>query len=65
MHDAAADRWYCESLPGTDPGRVAETIAAVGRALGAGPASSSGVCAPRSYRCGPFEAAVTGAAPAK
>ena len=65
VHDAAADRWFCESLPGADPARVAETIAAVGRALGAGPASSSGVCAPRPYRCGPFEAAVTGAAHAK
>lgn len=65
VHDAAADRWFCESLPGADPARVAETIAAVGRALGAGPASSSGVCAPRPYRCGPFEAAVTGEAHAE
>lgn len=65
VHDAAADRWFCESLPGADPARVAETIAAVGRALGSGPASSSGVCAPRQYRCGPFEAAVTGEAHAE
>ncbi|WP_231726663.1 bifunctional anthranilate synthase component I family protein/class IV aminotransferase [Kocuria rhizophila] len=65
VHDSAADRWFCESLPGADPARVAETIAAVERALGAGPASSSGASAPRSYRCGPFEAAVTGAAHAK
>lgn len=110
VHRAAADRWFCESLPGADPARVAETIAAVQRALsGAGSsteaavhdlpapplnaappqrdapavpadgsppepggpavpgpaASSSGVCAPRPYRCGPFEAAVTGAAHAE
>ncbi|MCT1456982.1 bifunctional anthranilate synthase component I family protein/class IV aminotransferase [Kocuria rhizophila] len=66
VHDAAADRWFCESLPGADPARVAETIAAVQRALAAGPAaSSSGASAPRPYRCGPFEAAVTGAAHAK
>lgn len=110
VHDAAADRWFCESLPGADPARVAETMAAVQRALaGGGPstaaaghdlpappldaappprdatlggtkgsppepdgpavpgpaASSSGVCAPRPYRCGPFEAAVTGEAHAE
>ena len=110
VHDAAADRWFCESLPGADPARVAETIAAVQRALsGAGSsteaavhdlpapplnaappqrdareapadgsppepggptgpglaASSSGACAPRPYRCGPFEAAVTGTAHAE
>ncbi|WP_367402044.1 bifunctional anthranilate synthase component I family protein/class IV aminotransferase [Kocuria marina] len=65
VHDSAAERWFCESLPGADPARVAETIAAVERALGAGPASSSGASAPRSYRCGPFKAAVTGAAHAK
>ncbi|TFI09752.1 bifunctional aminodeoxychorismate synthase component I/aminodeoxychorismate lyase, partial [Kocuria rhizophila] len=52
VHDAAADRWLCESLPGADPGRVAETIETVERALAAGPAaSSSGVCAPHPYRC--------------
>ncbi|MCG7424165.1 bifunctional anthranilate synthase component I family protein/class IV aminotransferase [Kocuria rhizophila] len=66
VHDAAADRWLCESLPGADPGRVAETIGTVERALAAGPAaSSSGVCAPHPYRCEPFEAAVTGAAHAE
>ena len=66
VHDAAADRWLCESLPGADPGRVAETIETVERALAAGPAaSSSGVCAPHPYRCEPFEAAVTGAAHAE
>ncbi|MGX0886934.1 para-aminobenzoate synthetase / 4-amino-4-deoxychorismate lyase [Kocuria rhizophila] len=65
VHDSAADRWFCESLPGADPARAAETIAVVERALGAGPASSSGASAPRSYRCGPFEAAVTGAAHAE
>ncbi|WP_233542832.1 bifunctional anthranilate synthase component I family protein/aminotransferase class IV [Kocuria tytonis] len=65
VHDSAADRWFCESLPGADPARVAATIAAVERVLGAGPASSSGAAAPRSYRCGPFEAAVTGAAHAE
>lgn len=65
VHDSAVDRWFCESLPGADPARVAETIAAVERALGAVPASSSGASAPRSYRCGPFEAAATGAAHAK
>ncbi|WP_312919229.1 aminodeoxychorismate synthase component I [Kocuria sp.] len=66
VHCVAADRWFCESLPGADPARVAETIAAVERALAAGPAaSSSGACAPRPYRCGPFEAAVTGAAHAE
>ncbi|WP_237573681.1 bifunctional chorismate-binding protein/class IV aminotransferase [Kocuria rhizophila] len=66
VHRAAADRWFCESLPGADPARVAETIGTVERALAAGPAaSSSGACAPRPYRCGPFEAAVTGAAHAE
>ncbi|MCT2248820.1 bifunctional chorismate-binding protein/class IV aminotransferase [Kocuria rhizophila] len=66
VHDAAADRWLCESLPGADPGRVAETIETVERALAAGPAaSSSGVCAPHPYRCEPFEAAVTGTAHAE
>ncbi|MGX5669399.1 bifunctional anthranilate synthase component I family protein/class IV aminotransferase [Kocuria rhizophila] len=66
VHDAAADRWFCESLPGADPARVAETIETVERALAAGPAASScGACAPRPYRCGPFEAAVTGAAHAE
>lgn len=110
VHDAAADHWFCESLPGADPARVAETFAAVQRALsGAGSsteaavhdlpapplnaappqrdareapadgsspepdeptgpglaASSSGACAPRPYRCEPFEAAVTGAAHAE
>ncbi|MCR4525687.1 bifunctional anthranilate synthase component I family protein/class IV aminotransferase [Kocuria rhizophila] len=66
VHRAAADRWFCESLPGADPARVAETIGTVERALAAGPAaSSSGACAPRPYRCEPFEAAVTGAAHAE
>ncbi|WP_240625155.1 anthranilate synthase component I family protein, partial [Kocuria tytonicola] len=66
VHDAATDRWCCESLPGADPARVAETLSAVERALAAGPAaSSSGACAPRPYRCEPFQAAVTGAAHAR
>lgn len=65
MHDAAADRWFCESLPGADPARVAETIETVERALAGAGASSSGACAPRPYRCEPFEAAVTGAAHAE
>ncbi|MDO4919075.1 bifunctional chorismate-binding protein/class IV aminotransferase [Kocuria sp.] len=63
VHHAAADRWFCESLPGADLARVRETVAVVGRALAAGSAaSSSEACAPRPYRCEPFEAAVTGAA---
>ncbi|QTK32820.1 bifunctional anthranilate synthase component I family protein/aminotransferase class IV [Kocuria rhizophila] len=67
VHDAAADRWYCESLPGTDPGRVRRTVALVERALAGGPAASPAGEAPasRPYRCEPFEAAVTGAAHAE
>lgn len=65
VHDAAADRWFCESLPGADPARVAETIETVERALAGAGASPCGACAPRPYRCGPFEAAVTGAAHAE
>ncbi|WP_430750943.1 bifunctional anthranilate synthase component I family protein/class IV aminotransferase [Kocuria rhizophila] len=65
VHDAAADRWFCESLPGADPARVAETIETVERALAGAGASSCGACAPRPYRCEPFEAAVTGAAHAE
>ncbi|WP_243635527.1 chorismate-binding protein [Kocuria tytonicola] len=113
VHDAAADRWYCESLPGTDPARVAETVALLERVLAAGgpstvtatlgeplatrplhggappvpgatplraggappqpdgaqaagqAAASSDGSGPRAYRCGPFEAAVTGAAHAR
>ena len=66
VHDAATGRWCCESLPGADPARVAETVATVDRALAAGPAASwSGACAPRPYRCEPFRAAVTGAAHAR
>ncbi len=67
VHDAAADRWYCESLPGTDPGRVRRTVALVERALAGGPAASPAGEAPasRPYRCEPFEAAVTGTAHAE
>ncbi len=67
VHDAAADRWYCESLPGTDPGRVRRTVALVERALAGGPAASPAGEAPasRPYRCEPFESAVTGAAHAE
>ncbi|CAL8900512.1 Bifunctional aminodeoxychorismate synthase component I/aminodeoxychorismate lyase [Kocuria varians] len=63
VHDARTGHWACEALPGTDPARVARTVEIVERALAGRAASSpseSGEALP--YRCGPVEAAVTGAA---
>ncbi|WHF21325.1 hypothetical protein QJS66_13910 [Kocuria rhizophila] len=64
-HDAAADRRLCESLPGADPGRVAETIETVERVLAAGPAASSSGRAPAPVQVRAVEAAVTGTAHAE